>query len=384
MFYTSRNNVNPYRLSGPLVSEETIKEQINTVLTDWQTASGTAPARPLRITPLTPDASLRRYFRVTFEDGTSVLAMHFDSLACPEFGSGPKIDSDRAYVELSKFFEARQVAVPRLLFDARERSLLLIEDLGDQTLARLLQSRPPDAVVRKGFEQALDQIIALQSIPPQPSLFAYQRSFTSSLYLKEMSEFLDFVFTPLGPSEERRAPVVRFFENLAMQLAQFPPVLVHRDFHAWNLLLDRQGRIRVIDFQDALLGSRCYDVVSLLNDRDMDSLLGTAVYRDLVRSFAHRLNPEQGFLEEYDRVLLQRDFKVSGRFEKLASQRGLLHYRKWIPGTLRRIGSTLQRMRMREGENGNQDIEEVLDIFRTYLAPIDQGASDPLLFDEMS
>ena len=61
------------------------------------------------------------------------------------------------------------------------------------------------------------------------------------------------------------------FSELASELDSFAAVLCHRDFHAANLMLDRNDRIRIIDHQDARIGSP-YDLVSFLLDRLTDCL----------------------------------------------------------------------------------------------------------------
>ena len=51
-------------------------------------------------------------------------------------------------------------------------------------------------------------------------------------------------------------------------------MFVHRDYHAQNLmwLPEREGlgRIGLIDFQDAVAGSRAYDLISLVEDARRD------------------------------------------------------------------------------------------------------------------
>ncbi|MFN8389138.1 MAG: phosphotransferase [Bdellovibrionota bacterium] len=363
-----------------VIPEEQIKEQIRAVIGDWSPAADVAD-----ITPLTPDASLRRYFRVTFEsppsgapDASTILAMHFDSVACPEVGSGPKVDSDFAYVELSKYLASHGVAVPELLHDARTSRIVLIEDLGDRPLAEPALRSATDkseslaAEVTNAFLAAIDEIAKIQQLPDDPSFFAFQRGFNSTLYQTEMSEFLDYLFLKLNPAPDEQVVIRNLFETLGNELEHFPQVLVHRDFHAWNLMLDRHSKLRVIDFQDALKGTGSYDLVSLLNDRDMDSVLGGDRYRLIIAAFRRtRTDPGQ-FAAEYDRVLLQRDLKVAGRFAKLSALRGLRQYERWIPGTVRRIGSTLERLTAREGDTPHYG--GALDLLQRYLPDVRAGA----------
>ncbi len=352
-----------------------LRSQIESVVRDSKLTTSIVKS----IIPMTPDASLRRYFRVHFSDSSSVVVMKFDSVACPEAGGGIVVNSDLAYVELSRFFSAHHVAVPELLYDARGVGLLLIEDLGDTQLIHLLADK--SAPHEQLFTQALQQIARIQSIPPQPGFFPFERFFSSELYIREMNEFRDFILVPNGTAAATLAIVEALFADLAEELDGFDRVLVHRDFHGWNLLVDQSGQVRVIDFQDALCATRAYDLVSLLNDRDMDSALGERLYCSLVTAFsvqsaAGSAAERERFLREYDRVLLQRDLKVAGRFAKLVATRGLMGYGAWIPGTLRRIGRTLERLSSEQAR-----YRPALELLSTLLPPIKEGAASPLRFE---
>ena len=56
---------------------------------------------------------------------------------------------------------------------------------------------------------------------------------------------------------------------LVETLAAEPRVLCHRDYHSRNLML-HDGRLYIIDFQDARMGPDTYDLVSLLRDSYVD------------------------------------------------------------------------------------------------------------------
>src|SRR5882672_2111160 len=81
---------------------------------------------------------------------------------------------------------------------------------------------------------------------------------------------------PLGSDElgERAANDELPFVSVARYLAArgFPVPIVHRDFMAWNLHV-RDGRLHLIDFQDALLGPDAYDLAALLTDRTTGTLV---------------------------------------------------------------------------------------------------------------
>lgn len=336
-----------------------------------------------RVVPLTPDASLRRYFRVSLTGAPRPLVvMVFDSLAVPEAVGANPVNSFDSYVSLTRFFSDHGIRVPELIAESSEPPVLILEDLGDTLLADLLLKKKEslsNSSTESYYRQAIDSIIALQSIPKDSELFAYQRAFLGDVYVREMHETLDFLLTPADISNSARNAVAESFLVLGDQLEGFPRVLTHRDFHSWNIMVDDSDRIRVIDFQDALMATRSYDLVGLLNDRDTDSALGTEVYKDLVRYFHSKWSYGDNFFEEYDRVLLQRDLKVAGRFAKLVNLRGLKSYGAWIPGTVRRIGRTLERLTAKPG--GDKEFLHLLEIMNKLLPHIREGADSPLRFE---
>src|SRR5207247_2032809 len=71
---------------------------------------------------------------------------------------------------------------------------------------------------------------------------------------------------------------------LAEPFEQRAPVLVHRDFMAWNLHV-QDGRLRLLDFQDALLGPDAYDLAALLTDRTTGTLVAPDLERELIAHF---------------------------------------------------------------------------------------------------
>lgn len=330
--------------------ESSTSEFFQQLITVW--ASG---IRIGSVTPLTPDASLRRYFRLHLNHSQpgipeTVVAMVFDSVVSPEAGGGEAVPSDEAYVQLTRLFLDHKIPVPKLFFDGREKNVLLIEDLGDVLLGQLLLAGEE---VEECYKKAINVIIALQKIPEQMNYFAFKRFFSKEQYLREVLEFDDYVLQHHNLNQVERGVVAQEFSLLCSEVAGFSRVLAHRDYHSWNLLVGSSGEIRVIDFQDALLAPRCYDIVGLLNDRDTDSALGQDLYQRLLDYFSLLSTYGEEFRHEYDRVLLQRDLKVVGRFSKLSQVRGLVGYTKWIPGTLQRIGRTLQRLSVNTAAHAN-------------------------------
>ena len=112
-----------------------------------------------------------------------------------------------------------------------------------------------------GYAQAIDLLAQLHRLDPTTAPLA--PPFDARLFATELRLFLDTFTTLTGWRGTARAVAV--FDPLCDELARLPRVLCHRDYHRRNLLATGAG-VRVIDFQDARLGPRAYDLASLLED----------------------------------------------------------------------------------------------------------------------
>jgi len=291
------------------------------------------------ILALPSDMSPRRYFRINHV-GEPLVAMVFDSVAVPEaVGSGEKVNSFQAVIRLTEYLLARSLAVPRIFASSEKISIIIQDDFGDTLLADKASSHAESL-----YQLAIDQILALQIAEPDQECFALKRGFSSEIFFKEMEETPDFYLANLAtaPDKQLILEIKSYLLELANQVGKFSQTLSLRDFHSWNILVRPNHTLGIIDFQDALLAPRTYDLVSLLNDRDTDALLGEKNYYQLLEYFFKNHPQAEELRAEYPLVLLQRDLKVAGRLSKMVHVRQLPLYAKWIPGTVRRIARTLK------------------------------------------
>ena len=113
-------------------------------------------------------------------------------------------------------------------------------------------------------------------------------------------------------------------------------VLCHRDFHAANLMLDQENRLRIIDHQDARIGSPAYDLVSLLLDRitEMPEPEWLAAKRSLLLGFREGLRlPSVSAVEftyEFRLQTVQRCLKAAGTFSFKSAKRGKTYFIPFI------------------------------------------------------
>jgi N-acetylmuramate 1-kinase len=125
-------------------------------------------------------------------------------------------------------------------------------------------------------------------------------------------------------------------DELAARLGAIERVLSHRDYHGNNLFI-QDGRIRVIDFQDALLAPAAQDIAVLLTTRDTDRIIDPKAERRLLDYYLAGLVrrgvacPDAGtFIDGYYMCVLQHAIKVIGRFSSF-ERHGKSGYAGFIP-----------------------------------------------------
>lgn len=305
-------------------------------------------ARLLALDALAGDASNRRYYRLRFLTAGTAATRIVMVLAGPEafkqseekVSGGPE-PGELPFVNLQRYLARAGVAVPRLdCFDA-ERGLLVLEDLGDDTLEAA--ARTADAAgLRALYEAAIDELVRLQVAGTgalDAGCVAASRAFDPPLLTWEFEHFLEYGLDPARPlAPAPRTRLLAAFEPLARELAALPRVLVHRDYHSRNLMR-HAGRIRVIDFQDALMGPRVYDLASLLRDAYFD--LTDPLFDHLVRYYLDRYRAATGeaddptaFRRQLDLMSVQRNLKAAGRFVYIHAVKGNDRFLQYIPRTL--------------------------------------------------
>lgn len=272
--------------------------------------------------PLPADASARRYFRL---QGAGLLLMD----------SPPHSEPIAPFVQVAGYLHSIGLSAPGLRQVDEQAGLALIEDFGNATYTRLLASGHAEEAL---YGLAVDALVALHRAPASTGLPAYDAQKLSA----ECALFIDW-YAPLLIGKEAalalRGRYLELFAEACRDVAERRETLVLRDFHVDNLMLldSRQGvaACGLLDFQDALVGSAAYDLMSLLEDarRDMSEPLRAAL-------FSHYLmqRPELNvplFIDDYRRLAAQRHAKVLGIFVRLAGRDGKHGYLAHLPRTLR-------------------------------------------------
>jgi hypothetical protein len=310
-------------------------------------------ARAIGVHALRGDASSRAYSRVTIERGRagavpeSLVVMHLSDAAVAisseelgVFGKGGP--AELPFVNVQRYLARLSDAVPTIYARSADGKMLVLEDVGDLTLWDT--ARASNDGGRALFRRALEWTATLQSeARDDGACYAFRQSFDTRLFAWEFDHFVEYGLSGLASTDE--AQVRRELSAAAEKLGALPRVLCHRDYHAWNIHVQNGTRLRVIDFQDALLGPRLYDAASLLTDRMTPELIHPTLERELVLGLADRLGrdlwlDEATLLAEYRLIALQRALKVVGRFNYLAEVKGKPGYLSMLPhaaATARRL-----------------------------------------------
>jgi N-acetylmuramate 1-kinase len=271
--------------------------------------------------PLPGDASFRRYFRLAGGPSPALL-----------MDAPPPHEDVRSYRRIAAHLVALGLTAPRVHAADDDAGFLLIEDFGDTTFARALAAGAP---ARPLYELATDALVALHARADAAAIDL--PAYDAAAMLEKAALFLDWYMPRAGrkPDAAQRRRFAAAWAAVLPRAAAGAPTLVLRDFFVENLMLapGRAGAARcgLLDFQDAAIGPRAYDLMSLVEDarRDVPAEIRAGM---LARYFAAFPDLDRaGFLAAATVCAAQRHCRVLGVFARLASRDGKPAYLAHVP-----------------------------------------------------
>lgn len=255
--------------------------------------------------PLAAGAGARRYARVHLANGTSVVWMH----AIPE---DPEIlpaalrapSADLPFVTVTEILAEQGLPVPQIYGVQRDERWILVEDLGDRHVSDLPQ---PQRLDRQ--KEAVELLARVHTIPRGETL-PFTRHFDEEWICFELAHFLKH-----GVAEAFREPLTAGLEELARLIARLPRALCLRDFQSQNLMVDPSGKLRILDYQDALLAPPELDLAALLYDSYIE--ISDEDRHSLLERYAKRRGDAPG-ARAMALLVIQRKCKDFARFRYLA------------------------------------------------------------------
>ncbi|HHB80736.1 MAG TPA: aminoglycoside phosphotransferase, partial [Aliiroseovarius sp.] len=246
-------------------------------------------------TPLAGDASNRRYERLVTSDGLQAVLMD----APPERG-----EDVRPFVTIAKHLSGAGLSAPAIFASDPAAGLLLLEDLGDDLFARVVMREPGRE--NSLYQSAIDVLATLHDKPLPTQITSYD-----ALLMGKLAALSVEWYGSGNPDDA--AQIGQMVTDLCAGLKI--DVLILRDYHAENLiwLPDRDGvkQVGLLDFQDAMVGHRAYDLVSLLQDARRD--VPSALEEQMINRYCTLTGQDRGAFETaYSLLGAQRNLRIIG------------------------------------------------------------------------
>jgi len=267
------------------------------------------------IVPLTPDASTRNYFRIPWQQGKAVAAVYPEPFD-PDF---------HPYLDVTRLFLESSIPVPEIYAVEGQAGVIIQEDLGDRQLFRVYEEAAREEC-DEYKERAVNLIAQIQKATEaayEKQSIASRLAFDEAKLSWELDFFVEHYFGSLRTETLRHSEAAELkaeLNDVSAELAARPRVLCHRDFHAANLMVDGNERLRIVDHQDARMGPVTYDLVSFLLDRRSEppSLAELRAYRLLLLEERRllglgALDPDE-VAQEFRLMTIQRGLKAVGTF----------------------------------------------------------------------
>ena len=276
-----------------------------------------------RIESLSGDASFRRYHRIYIQgDGAKTSYLLMDAPPDKE-----RVDH---FVGVAGVL-AQAVHVPKIFAKDMAQGFLLLEDFGDVEFAQAILD---DTKKPHLYTQALTALMHIAKLPTSQAADQWQiEAYDAAKLLEEMMLFWQWFLPYVGVSMDE-ALWQQITEITIQGVEAQPKVIVHRDYHSRNLMV-ADGKLGIIDFQDALVGADTYDLVSLVRDAyidEPDSWVNAQI--EAFYQLAGITRPLADFVKDVNVMGVQRHLKVLGIFVRLYQRDGKARYLDDLPKVL--------------------------------------------------
>ncbi len=287
---------------------------------------------------LAGDASFRKYFRLTRPRASAVV-----------MDAPPPLEDVRPFVRIGRHLAGLGLSAPAIHAIDEDNGFLLLEDLGDDTFARVLAAGGEEAEL---YRRATDVLVVLHRAGPQavlPGLGAYagEALIDAAMLLPEW--YLPAASGRPAPAEEMAAYRAAWRACLA-GLPAMADTLLLRDYHKDNLLwLPARTGVRacgLLDFQDAQQGHPSYDLVSLIEDARRD--VAPAVHAACLAHYLGETGLDaRDFAAGFALMAAQRHARVIGLFVRLLARDGKPEYLVHLPRVWRMFERALRHDALR-------------------------------------
>lgn len=303
---------------------------------------------------LSSDASFRSYERLMLNNKTIML-----------MDAPPEKENIASFVNIDKYLIRRGLSAPEIYDFDEKNGFMLLEDFGSDSFTNVLSGKSELSSSNNEvelYQAAIDVLIQLD----RSTLPTKTPDYDGELLMKEVMLLPDWYLPHTNPEENTNTVVeeyIAIWDNLLNFTKVSDDVVVLRDYHADNLmwLPERLGvtNVGLLDFQDAVIGSPVYDIVSLLEDARRDVSEQTVKH-----CINHYLNTRKSidkdtFESVYAILAAQRNCKIVGIFARLAVRDNKPRYLNYLPRVWKHLEKGIQHPVL---ESLNKWFEKVLPV----------------------
>ncbi|MEM7459741.1 MAG: phosphotransferase, partial [Pseudomonadota bacterium] len=301
------------------------------------------------------DASTRRYARLTRPNGATAILMDAppveDDPCTPEMSAEERahlgwnamtrLASSRvdAFVLIADHLRSAGLRPPHIHAHDSGAGLAILEDFGHQReFARLIEQGAAEVPL---YEQAA-QDLALLHRQPKPDTLSMGTECWPILEFDDVAlsanadlfaDWYHIYDDRARMTDADRARWEQARDALIAQAMTFPREFTLRDYHAENLLWLPEGKIGLLDFQDAVLGWDAWDMAMLTQDARRtvsDAATNAAIHAYLDASG----KSESAFRERLAVIGTLNALRIAGVFARLIKRDDKPRYETFMPRQL--------------------------------------------------
>ncbi|MDC3004356.1 phosphotransferase [Candidatus Pelagibacter sp.] len=296
---------------------------------------------------LSGDASFRKFYR------------HKKNKSIIVYCKKEKFKNLIIYEAVNRFLKKNNINTPKLISENYKKNFIEIEDLGNLTGLEKYKSFKIN-----NYKKLFKILKKIQNIKPKKIKTLLKKIYKIPIYsdkllLDEAKLFSNWYLPTKIKKNETKVlnELNKILKKVIRKLMLKKRVLVHRDFHISNIMLNRK-KIYLIDTQDLIYGNPAYDVASLIDDvRFKISLKNREIlYKKFI--LKEKKNFSSKLRNDFEILSTLRNLKIIGIFTRLSKRDKKYSYVKMIPYAWQMIEERLTQ---------NRNLYELKSFFDRYF-----------------
>ena len=296
---------------------------------------------------LSGDASFRKFYR------------HKKNKSIIVYCKKEKFKNLIIYEAVNRFLKKNNINTPKLISENYKKNFIEIEDLGNLTGLKKYKSFKIN-----NYKKLFKILKKIQNIKPKKIKTLLKKIYKIPIYsdkllLDEAKLFSNWYLPTKIKKNETKVlnELNKILKKVIRKLMLKKRVLVHRDFHISNIMLNRK-KIYLIDTQDLIYGNPAYDVASLIDDvRFKISLKNREIlYKKFI--LKEKKNFSSKLRNDFEILSTLRNLKIIGIFTRLSKRDKKYSYVKMIPYAWQMIEERLTQ---------NRNLYELKSFFDRYF-----------------